>query len=121
MDIGAILADAKQRIEEITGDPAHEQDLLWYSWPQMWGSTSRGFGGIGGAAMTRAQTLVVIYQGFRPAIVYVDGRFAYAIRQPNSAFWDKMRKFRLPGTADAAGRAQIEAPEWPGASPQGEA
>lgn len=50
-------------------------ELTVYSFPQTWGSTALGFGGIGGSAMTTAQTVVVM--NGRDACVYFGGRLAY--------------------------------------------
>lgn len=46
--------------------------------PQTWGSTALGYGGIGGAAMTPAYTVVVTGPGGQVA-VYWAGRHAYGI------------------------------------------
>lgn len=46
--------------------------------PQLWGSTALGFGGMGGAAMTPAYTVVVTGPGNQLA-VYWAGRHAYTI------------------------------------------
>jgi hypothetical protein len=49
---------------------------------QTWGSTSLGFGGIGGSAMTTARTYVLIPNGSvegEHCLVYFAGRFAYAV------------------------------------------
>ena len=53
------------------------EELSVYSFPQTWGSTALGFGGIGGAAMTEAQTTVVMYH--HAAAVYFGRRLAYVI------------------------------------------
>lgn len=54
--------------------------------PQLWGSTALGFGGIGGAAMTEAYTVVLQGSGHDLA-VYFQGCFAYRVnaRQPSQA------------------------------------
>jgi hypothetical protein len=54
-----------------------------YSFPQCWGSTALGFGGIGGQAMSSAQTTVVI-SGYSAAIYFGKG-LAYVIPKFNSA------------------------------------
>jgi hypothetical protein len=54
-------------------------ELEVYSFPQMWGSTALGFGGIGGAAMTKAQTTIVLPEDRSAAHVYFNSRFAYTI------------------------------------------
>lgn len=46
--------------------------------PQMWGSTALGFGGLGGAAMTEAYTIALEGPG-RDVAIYWAGRFAYRI------------------------------------------
>lgn len=51
-------------------------DCSVYSFPQGWSSTALGFGGIGGQAMTTAQTTVVICESHSAAI-YFGRRFAY--------------------------------------------
>lgn len=53
---------------------------------QTWGSTSLGFGGIGGQAITSAYTTVVrdIYSGW--CGVFFDESLAYKIKNPNKKF-----------------------------------
>ena len=67
-----IVADAVARCGEGV-------QLEVYSFPQMWGSTALGFGGIGGAAMTQAQTTIVLPDDRSVAHVYFNARFAYTI------------------------------------------
>ena len=60
--------------------------------PQLWGSTALGFGGVGGAAMTNAYTIVIqSEQGFGYC-VYFNGRLAYRIENPNSSFFEDINK-----------------------------
>lgn len=73
-DIKTVLDDAVQR----TGIEDHRWNYTWYAFPQTWGSTALGFGGIGGCAMTTAQTYVVTVQG--RVLVYFGPRFAYEIK-----------------------------------------
>lgn len=47
--------------------------------PQMWGSTTTGFGGIGGAAMTSTYTTVIECEATQTCAVYFGGRFAYLV------------------------------------------
>lgn len=57
------------------------------SFPQAWGSTALGFGGIGAQAITTAQTTVIT--GNRHEVcVYFDTRFAYRITRPNKQFFE---------------------------------
>jgi hypothetical protein len=48
--------------------------------PQMWGSTALGYGGMGGAAITQAYTIIVSSKHRRQHCVYFGGRkLAYAV------------------------------------------
>jgi hypothetical protein len=55
----------------------YESDLGVYHFPQTWGDTSLGFGGVAGQAFTTAYTTVVVH--YRDACVYFGGRFAYRV------------------------------------------
>lgn len=70
-----------------------------FQWPQMWGSTSCGFGGIGGAAMTEADTIVVEFSKIGLACVYHNGQFAYSCRLTQE-YEDYLASRYLPGKAD---------------------
>jgi len=52
-----------------------------------------GFGGIGGAAMTTAYTIVL--ECGRQRAVYFGGRFAYLVDQPNQAMLDDITKQQM--------------------------
>lgn len=58
------------------------RDVEIYSFTQTWGSTALGFGGIGGQAMTAAQTTIVT--DLQTYCVYFGGRLAYKIESPNT-------------------------------------
>ena len=73
-DIKTVLEDVEQR----TGIEYRRWNYTWWAFPQTWGSTALGFGGIGGSAMTTAQTYVVTVQG--RVLVYFGSRFAYEIK-----------------------------------------
>ena len=63
--------------------------------PQLWGSTALGFGGVGGQAMTTAYTIVIqSEQGFG-CCVYFNGRLAYRVEKPNVEFFEDMHKSRM--------------------------
>ena len=54
-------------------------DFELHLFPQVWGSTALGFGGIGGQAMTEAMTYVFIPENVRQnCFVYFGSRFAYS-------------------------------------------
>lgn len=61
---------------------------------QMWGSTALGFGGLGGAAMTSAYT-VVITGPMGDACVYFGGRFAYRVDRVNEQFQNDMSRHSM--------------------------
>jgi hypothetical protein len=67
--------------------------------PQTWGSTALGFGGIGGAAMTTAYTVVVECMG--AYAVYFGGHHAYTITQPNDQFFEDVAKQRMSAVRGA--------------------
>lgn len=55
-------------------------DFAMYIFEQTWGSTALGFGGIGGQAMTTANTYVFVpVTCHQNCFVYFDGRFAYQV------------------------------------------
>lgn len=58
--------------------PSVDEMQVTAMFPQMWGSTALGFGGMGGAAMTPAYTVVVLGVGDTLA-VYWAGRLAYTL------------------------------------------
>lgn len=65
-------------IKEVEGRPAPSDCEIFAMFSQTWASTALGFGGIGGAAMTPAYT-VVVRGPDSSAAVYWNGRFAYRI------------------------------------------
>lgn len=69
-------------------------DVKVYSFPQTWGSTSLGFGGIGCAAMTDAQTTVVLSQ-YKVAVVYFGIDKAYVINNVNQKFFEDVQSHRM--------------------------
>lgn len=60
----------------------HEVEV--YSFPQGWGSTALGFGGVGGQTITTAQTTVII--SGHSAAVYFGYGLAYVIERVNTKF-----------------------------------
>lgn len=77
----------------------YEEEVSVYCFPQMWGSTALGFGGMGGASMTNAYTVVVVHN--KNACVYFDGRLAYAIDSFPKEFWDDVKAQRVPSVEKA--------------------
>jgi hypothetical protein len=64
-----------------------------YLFPQTWGSTALGFGGVGGAAMTTAYTVIVVHDN--AAAVYFGGGLAYVVTKPNSLFFEDIKNHSI--------------------------
>lgn len=62
---------------------------------QTWGSTALGFGGIGGAAMTDAYTVIIANIHDREFCVYFGGRFAYKVKRPTDEFFESVRSSNM--------------------------
>ena len=74
-------------------------DLTVYAmFPQSWGSTALGFGGIGGQAITSAYVCVIESNLVGGYAVYFNARLAYVINRPNEKFM-----------ADIAGQRMVDA------------
>lgn len=74
-------------------------DLEIIHFPQTWGSTSIGFGGMGGAAMTTAYTTVILCR--ENAAVFFGGRYCYSVDGINEAFKDDLNKRCMASLKDA--------------------
>lgn len=62
---------------------------------QTWGSTTLGFGGIGGQAITSAYTTVIWEENTGFYGVFFGERLAYVIKNPNDLFIEDLRKQRM--------------------------
>ena len=81
MEILAIESDLPFRFDFSTGENPTIDDFELYTFEQTWGSTSLGFGGIGGQAITTANTYVFVpVTANQMCFVYFAGRFAYAVK-----------------------------------------
>ena len=81
-------------------------DFHWEAWPQMWGDTSCGFGGISGQSMTEAQTMIAFLSRDTRVVVFHCGRYAYEVTHPSEEFWNLVTVRALPGKSEG-GRAQL--------------
>ncbi len=81
-----------------------KRDVEAQVFPQTWGSTALGFGGMGGAAVTTAYTTVVYMNHRSHACVYFDGRFAYSEEKPPEVFWADLKDRALRPAYEAKGR-----------------
>jgi len=58
---------------------------------QMWGSTSCGWGGMGGSAMTSKRNVILEHRRQEILFVYWDGQLAYILDNKNKSFrFDRM-------------------------------
>jgi hypothetical protein len=55
------------------------QDINFHIISQMWGSTACGWGGMGGAMMTKAYTMIIENHQNKLAFVYWHGKLAYIV------------------------------------------
>ena len=74
-------------------DPEKEFDI--YMFEQTWGSTTLGFGGMGGQAITGETTFVLIPYDREVAYVFFGANFAYKIDGYNDLFKEDLRKHRM--------------------------
>lgn len=78
-----------------------------YSFPQTWGDTTCGHGGIGGQAVTQAQTII-----FRTDMggwwVYQAGEFSYHVERGNEEFYEHVKNWNLIGETDYNGQYERE-------------
>lgn len=86
-------------------------DVEVFHFPQMWGSTALGFGGMGGAAMTKAYTTVVVLKQ-KVAAVFFDGRHAYTVEYANHAVWNDIRAHNM-ASVEEKGRYENINPATP--------
>lgn len=91
----------RRAVEKQKGRPSL-YDIDVYNFPQTWGSTALGFGGMGGAAMTKAYTTVIVCR--ENAAVFFAGRHCYSIDGINEAFKDDLNKKHMRSLKEASGR-----------------
>lgn len=76
---GETMVDFQARACAPRPSPPSEQDIaLWAMFPQTWGDTSLGFGGMAGQSMTEAFT-VVLMADHAWFLVYWGGLFGYRL------------------------------------------
>lgn len=82
-----LIAERHANAVRARGEEYRHPELEVQVFPQVWGSTALGFGGIGGQAMTSAYTTVV--QDFNTGwhSVFFGNRLAYLIFEPNDLFF----------------------------------
>jgi hypothetical protein len=73
----SIKNDTVPKIKKTRRVYDYEVEVVMF--PQTWGSTALGYGGIGGSAMTTAYTVVVSYNGYYCVYFGSSGRLAYTV------------------------------------------
>lgn len=108
-DVEYEYRSTRQVLDKEAGTPkkrrpyADEVEVVMF--PQMWGSTALGFGGMGGAAMTKAYTTVVFGNSNQSVCVYFGTRLAYAIdKDIPSEFWADLKNHNMPSVDKAIKR-----------------
>lgn len=101
-DVEYLSQTPQQRREGTEGEKKlrrpFNHEITCYHFPQTWGSTALGFGGMGGAAMTSAITSVVLCHGV--AAVFFGGRHAYTVRD-SALLTEDLRNFNMPSVSEA--------------------
>lgn len=69
--------------------------------PQVWGSTALGFGGIGGQALTSSYTTVVSDINRDWHIVFFGEQAAYLVTEPNGAFFEDLKRGQMASVLNA--------------------
>lgn len=67
-------------------------DILCDAFTQTWGSTSLGFDGMGGSAMTTDYTVVCHVEGTDLYGVFFGEKLAYVVNNPNDLFYKDKRE-----------------------------
>jgi hypothetical protein len=91
MGLDEAIEDALSRF-----DAPERPDVKIYSFIQNWPSTALGFPGIGGSAITGANTTVVYSLWTGETCTYFNGRFAYYVCNPNELFWELLDEQNMP-------------------------
>jgi hypothetical protein len=89
------LQDAIQKYNRMVEENVDMGCLDVFMFNQSWGSTSLGFGGIGGQVITSAYTVVIRCGLCTEAFVYFGGGFAYCIEKPNDKFLEDLSKHQM--------------------------
>lgn len=99
-DLTPILEAALKEFTDDIRDDAMilSHELRWDAFPQMWPSTALGYGGVGGHAMTSAQTVVVTrpFQSDKAIVFFGRPRVAYVADVRKPAFQGALKERAMP-------------------------
>lgn len=92
-----INEDLQFRVNNPSNSRIYDETFELHIFPQTWGSTALGFGGIGGQAITEAITYVLLPRvDGEDCIVYFAGRFAYKVPYSPELMDDLLRQCMEP-------------------------
>jgi hypothetical protein len=77
----AMKTDTVPRVSKIRRPMSDELEVIMF--PQTWGSTALGYGGMGGAAMTSAYTIILSFHLQTYCVYFGGGRLAYKLEYAN--------------------------------------
>lgn len=100
IEVLLVEKDIPLRIDYSKEDPLYRfniNDFSVYIFEQTWGSTALGFSGMGGQAITTANTIVLIpINNNQDCFVYFAGRFAYSVPY-SDIFGDDVMNYSVVG------------------------
>ena len=107
IDLPAILKVAMaefQKEADKNNITLYQDDLEWEAWPQMWASTALGYGGLGGAAMTHAQTVIVTCRNVSQKVAVFFGceRLAYMANERSPGYEKAYANKRMPSCRNSS-------------------
>ena len=104
IEVLLVEKDIPLRIDYSKEDPLYRfniNDFSVYVFEQTWGSTALGFGGMGGQAMTTANTIVLIpINNNQDCFVYFAGRFAYSVPYSDE-FGEDVKNYSMKSVGQA--------------------
>lgn len=71
-----------------------------YVFPQIWGSTALGFGGVGCSAMTKAYTTVINQENTSIYGVFFGEKLAYIVENPTYDFYQDIKNHNMASLND---------------------
>lgn len=98
------ISELIENLKAVDDKLDHRKDILDIRiFSQTWGSTSLGFGGWGGQAITTANTIVV-HLGNGQYSVFFSSRLAYVVENPTKEFFEDLHNGRMADCFTAAKR-----------------
>lgn len=90
------VQDYKSRAKQSYNNQIEQCEVMLFQ--QTWGSGSCGFGGMGVAAITKADTVVIRPASSDTFYVYIAERFAYSVRKNEVFMRDLESRYLCPAT-----------------------